>query len=116
MTDGAEVLTYGTSPTNGNTDGDQQSDYEEMVADTDGANSNDYFCITAISNISPVSVHFESSSGRQYRMASCSNLVHGTWTNVPGAGPRMGVGGPDQLLDTNEPPRGLFYRVDVALP
>jgi hypothetical protein len=97
-------------------DGDQASDYEEHVADTDPANPNDTFQINAISNASPVSVYFESSSNRWYTMAGCSNLLDGTWTNVPGAGPRVGVGGSDLLQDTNVPVRGPFYRLEVELP
>ncbi len=49
-------------------------------------------------------------------MQGRSNLLDGSWTNVPGAGPRMGVHGPDSMDDTNEPPRGPFYRLGVELP
>ena len=48
-------------------------------------------------------------------MDGCSNLVDGAWTNVPGAGPRDGMGGPDSMQDTNQPPRGPFYRLEVEL-
>jgi DNA-binding protein HU-beta len=111
----------GLSPTNaadatGNNDGDTVDNYDEYIADTDPTDSNDYFCVTAISNNSPVTVYFNSSSNRLYRMNSCSNLVDGIWTNVPGTYLRMGVGGADSLNDTNEPPNGPFYRLEVELP
>jgi len=115
LTDVDETNTYGTSPTNINTDGDAHTDYEEVIADTDGANSNDYFCITAISNNSPYTVYFESSSNRFYTMNYCSNLLDAAWTNVPGAEAVQGEGGPDLLEDTNEPPKGPFYRMEVEL-
>jgi len=115
LTDGDELDMYGTSPTNTNTDGDLHTDYEEMIADTDGANPNEYFCITAISNSSPVTVYFEASSNRYYTMRYCSNLVHGAWTNVPGAGPRRGQQGADSMSDMNEPLKGPFYQMQVGL-
>jgi len=54
-------------------------------------------------------------TNRLYTMDGCSNLVDGAWTNVPGAGPRKGVHGPDEMEDTNQPPRGPFYRMEVEL-
>ena len=47
-----------------------------------------------------------------YTMKGCSNLVDGAWPNVPGAGPRKGVHGADSMDDTNQPPRGPFYRLE----
>ena len=38
------------------------------------------------------------------------------WTNIPGTGPRIGLGSTDTMTDTNEPARGPFYRVTVELP
>jgi len=115
LADGDEVNTYGTSPLNTNTDGDAHTDYEEMVADTDGTNSNDYLRITAISNNSPVMVYFKSSSNRWYTMDYSSNLLHVAWTNVPGTDSRKGVHGPDSMVDTNAASWRL-YRLTVGFP
>lgn len=114
LVDADELMVYGTSPTNSNTDGDPHNDYEEMIADTDGANSNDYFRITNATFASPVTIHFKSSSNRLYTMASRTNLVDGAWSNVLGDGPRVGIGGPDSMVDTNATPPA-FYRLTVEL-
>jgi len=115
LTDGDEINTHGTDPTDVNTDGDPHTDYEEYVADTDGANPNDYFRITAISNNSPFTVYYDSSSNRWYTMIYCSNLMHAAWTNVPGTDTRKGIHGPDSMDDTNVPSKGPFYRMEVGL-
>ncbi len=114
LADGDEVSTHGTDPTDENTDDDLHTDGEESIADTDPTDPASYFCITAVSNSSPVIVFFESSSNRWYTMKGSSNLVEGMWANVPGAGSRKGVGGADWMWDTNQPPRGPFYRVGVT--
>ena len=105
-----------TFPTNVNTDADAYTDYQEYVADTDGADSNDYFRITAVTTASSVTVYFDSSSNRWYTMEGRANLIEGTWTNIPGAGPQTGGGGSDSMQDTNVPSRGPFYRMQVKLP
>jgi hypothetical protein len=43
-------------------------------------------------------------------------MLTGAWQPVSGAGPRTGSGGTDALTDTNEPPKGPFYRLKVELP
>ena len=113
LPDGYEVRTSGTSPTNSNTDGDMFTDYEEMVAATDGTDSNDFFRITGTRRNS---VFFNSSSNRLYTLLGCSNLLENTWTIVPGTPPRPGVGGADSMTDTNLPPEKLLYRMTVELP
>jgi hypothetical protein len=120
MTDGFED-DYGLDPTDpsdasDNPDGDPHNNREEFVADTNPTDSNDYLRITDIFVASPAAVHFVSSSNRWYTMEGCSNLLDGPWSAVPGAGPRIGVGGADFLSDTNEPSIGPFYRLEVGLP
>jgi hypothetical protein len=112
---------YGLNPTDPSdasamSDSDLHNNLQEYIADTDPTDSNDYFCVVAFSNLPPMTVYFKSSSNRLYRMNSCSNLVGGVWTNVPGAGLKMGVGGGDLLNDTNDPAIGPFYRLEVQLP
>jgi len=99
-----------------NMDNDPHSDQQEFVADTHGNDSNDWFRVQVVSNDSPFTVYFDSSSNRLYTMLGCSNLVDGAWTNVPGAGPRDGVGGSDSMQDTNQPAQGPFYRLEVEVP
>lgn len=109
-------LTVGVDDSAGNPDNDPHSNVDEFIADTDPTDSNDYFRITYITVASPPVVSFESSSNRWYTLVGCSNLIEGGWTNVPGSGPRVGLGSADTLTDTNEPPRGPFYRLTVELP
>lgn len=117
VSDGDEVVGTHTSPTNTNTDGDVHDDYQEMIADTDGADSNDYFRIEAISNVPPMRIYFESSAARYYRLHITSNLVTGAWAPVAGQ-EKTGSGGPgpDSLADPNAPVGGRSYRVTVELP
>ena len=103
MPDGWE-LNHSLDPTDdtdadGNLYTDPHSNLQEFIALT---NPSDYFRITIVSNL-PWTIYFESSSNRLYSMLGCSNLVNGTWTNVFGAGPRVGVGGADTMQDTNVP-------------
>lgn len=94
-------------------DGDNVSDYEEMIADTDAANSNDYFHVTSISNNSPTTIYFDSSINREYTLVSCTNLSSKIWTEVPGTGPRKGNGPNDYMTDTNTPNKKTYYRLKV---
>lgn len=107
--------TFDQAETN-NPDSDPLTSREEYIADTSPTDSNDYFRITGISVASPPVITFDSSSNRMYTMYGCSNLVDGVWTNIPGAGPRVGLGSADTMTDTNEPTRGPFYRITVELP
>ncbi len=97
-------------------DTDTVNNLQEYIADTDPTNPASYFCVTAVSNLPSWTVCFQSSTGRLYTLNGVSNLVSGVWTNIPGAGPRFGAGGPDTLRDTNVPPKGPFYRLKVELP
>lgn len=106
-------LAFGSDPGVAHTDNDGVSDYEEWVAGTIPTDADSYFHVT---HDSPVAVYFDSSTGRVYTLQGATNLVEGMWTNVPGAGPRAGVGAADSMQDTNEPPAGSFYRVEVQLP
>jgi hypothetical protein len=97
-------------------DGDGLPNKGEHIADTIPTNGDSFFRVTAVSHDLPFAAYFDSSAGRLYTMHSASSLVYSVWTNVPGAGPRMGAGGLDSMQDTNEPPAGSFYRMEVELP
>jgi len=109
-------LAFGSSPLLANTDGDPHDDYQEWVADTDPASSNDYFRISGISNGPPLTVFFRSSSNRQYTLRYAANLISAVWSNMPGQGPRHGAGGSDRISDTNPPSPARFYRLTVEIP
>jgi hypothetical protein len=100
----------------GNQDEDAFTTDKEWIADTDPTNSNSYFRVTHITYESSVTLHFNSSAERVYVLQGVTDLEGGIWTNVPGGGPRGGIGGTDTMQDTNNPPQGPFYRMDVELP
>lgn len=93
---------------------------QEFIADTDPNNPNDLFqCRDFDLGAEPedgLVFHFHSSARRLYTLQATTDLVNGPWEPVPGAGPRLGVGGPDSLTDENTPPIGTTYRLTVELP
>jgi predicted outer membrane repeat protein len=97
-------------------DADTFDNLQEYIAALNPTNAASYFRITAVSNLPPWTVYFEASAGRAYTLIGVSNLSSGAWSPVPGAGPRLGAGGADALSDTNVPPRGPFYKLQVELP
>jgi len=94
-------------------DSDGADNYEEYVADTQPKNNNSYFAVTAFSNSPQATLYFDSTSARNYTLQSCSNLLDNSWSDVPGA--VSNTGGGISLSDTNQPPKGEFYRVKVDL-
>ncbi len=97
-------------------DHDGYGNFSEFIADTNPTNPASFFVIQAISDNPCVPVHFISSSNRLYTLVSLGNLHESAWSNVPGAGPRLGAGGVDFMKDTNVPPHGPFFRILVELP
>jgi T5SS/PEP-CTERM-associated repeat protein len=102
--------------TDQNADNDPHSNGQEYIADTDPTNPASYFSITAVSNLTPLTVYFISSSNRQYTLNWNTNWIAGASMNVPGQGPRIGAGGADRMQDTNATTVPGFYRLDVRLP
>ncbi len=116
MTDMWE-LSKGLNPVipdgSGNWDFDPFSNVDEFIADTDPNSSNDWFCVTAISNdVLPI-VCFQSSSNRLYTLLGCTNLSDGVWHDL--IGPRTGIGGSD-CFDTSGSEEKMFYKLRVELP
>ncbi|HMP73666.1 MAG TPA: GLUG motif-containing protein, partial [Kiritimatiellia bacterium] len=90
---------------------------QQFIADLDPNDANSVFHVFAVDSGPPLVVHFEpGSTGRVYRLQFTANLSSGIWSDVPGAEPRMGVGGTDALSDTNQPPVATLYRLRVAMP
>lgn len=109
---------YEVANENGDSDEDGISDKNEGVADTNPYDSNSYFhikTITGISNNSPVTVYFDSSSNRLYRLIYCEDLSADSWKFVPGTGLRPGYGVNDSMQDTNILPNASFYRIKVQM-
>ncbi len=95
---------------------DGWSNWKEWIADTNPTNPASILHIAIESNIaSTVSVHFDSSAQRHYTLLGSDNLQPAEWIPVPDAGPRAGVGGPDQMTDP-APEMQRFYRIRVEVP
>ena len=113
---------YGFSPLDsnvggGNADGDDHSNYEEYIADTNPTNALSVFRIAAISNVPPVTVYFPSSSNRRYTLSYATNLESAVaWSNVAGQVDVPGNGALRSLVDTDSAPAQKFYRVEVKTP
>ncbi|MDA3798542.1 MAG: SBBP repeat-containing protein [Kiritimatiellae bacterium] len=114
MNDGWEVF-HMMNPDNpadafDNFDSDPHNNSEEFIADTDPTDSNDWFRVTAFSNLPPMMVYFYSSSNRLYTLLGCTNLVVGEW--VPLVGPRVGVGGADCMTNDSVDKKFLKLKVE----
>ena len=87
----------------------------ENIADTDPNDPDDTFRVIAIDTGPPLTVTFRPGSAvRDYTLLYTDSLG-GAWTNVPGQGPRPGVGGSDAMSDAVAAP-ARFYRVKVEVP
>jgi hypothetical protein len=80
--------------------------------DTDPTNNASVLVFSAVSNLPPLTLFFDSSSNRTYTLMMCGCLTNAVWTNVPGCGPRIGIGAMDSMSFTNAPATG-FYRIKV---
>jgi len=98
-----------------NSDSDQLDNLQEFVADTDPSDSSSCFQVTAVSNLSTLTIHFNSSGNRKYTMLACANLLTDAWTNAPGCAPHMGAGGADSITVSNSLPT-QFYKLRVEIP
>jgi hypothetical protein len=96
-------------------DGDGMQSWQEYIADTNPTNRNDCFKITVYSNNPPRAVGFKASGQRMYSLQTRSNLVTGSWTDIPTQIRLPGIGGPMVMTDTNVSP-SRFYRVKVEVP
>ncbi|NQT94115.1 MAG: DUF4832 domain-containing protein, partial [Lentisphaerae bacterium] len=97
-------------------DEDGASDFEEHRADTNPTNAASVFTVTSISNSSPMTVHFHSSSSRRYSLLYRSSLVTGQWSAVNDQTNMPGADGPSSLTDTTPPAGNRSYRLSVQLP
>lgn len=94
-------------------DGDNVSDEDELIADSDATDSNSFHRILSIAQPLQTEISFPSSTGRIYFMEISTNLPEHAWimtgSNVPG------IGGIMTLYETNTAD-ALHYRIGVKLP
>lgn len=90
-------------------DGDNLSNWNEFVADTDPRDGSTYFAMAIDSG----SVSFDTSSNRLYTLEYSTNLVAAPWTPLVEDEP--GTGSAVTIPHTNDYD-ACFYRTQVALP
>lgn len=100
----------------GDSDFDGQPAWQEFVADTKPNDSNSWFGIKSAGIQSPLTIHFMSSTGRFYTLYFTPDLEVGSWSNVAGQGPRLGVGGEDSMTDGEHTETSGFHRIGVEVP
>lgn len=88
---------------------------QEFAADTHPGLSNDFVVVTdALSPATANAIRFLSSTGRLYVLQGRTPALD-AWTNVPGRGPRLGLGGADGMAPLANSPAQL-YRLRVQVP
>lgn len=99
-----------------NTDGDPFTAGQEYAADTSPTNGADYFfLIDAASPLQGPAIRFMSSTGRLYTLQGQPTVRASVWSNMPGEGPRLGIGGVDAMTPPGGPDAHL-YRIRVDVP
>lgn len=97
-------------------DGDGVSDIDEFIAGSSGADGSSLFSFaTSPSNNSGIAISFPSLTNRLYRLQSKTNLLSGTWVDLPVWTNIVGSNGITTISDTNTTDH-KFYRVKVRLP
>ena len=97
------------------TDGDEFHADAEWIADTDPTDSNSFFHVVAMSNITGHVLFFESSSNRLYSLEHSEHLESETWNGITGQTNQPGNGGMFSLSDTNRTDYKA-YRLKVSIP
>ena len=88
---------------------------QEFAADTDPGNSNEFLCVdSALSPWMANAIRFQSSTGRLYVLQGRTPVLE-AWSNLPGRGPRLGLGGADGMEPLADSPAQL-YRLRVQVP
>lgn len=99
-----------------NPDNDFHTTLEEWIADTDPTDPLSFLRIESISQLTPATIDFVSSSNRIYTLLSATNLADAAaFSPVSGQSDVHGTGGLQSLTDTNAAST-LFYRIGVKLP
>ncbi len=111
-----DIGCYEVYNSSGDSDGDGAKDGEEVIADTNPMNANDYLHVQTVSNTPAVKMYFTSSTNRVYSLECNANLLTNLWWVVSGQSNIPGKGTGDSLGDTNAPGTNRFYRLRVTLP
>ena len=99
----------------GDADGDQMTDAEEAIADTDPRDTNSVFRVTSAEPTNSLAAFgFPSSSNRLYTLERSVDLPGGGWAVVPGQQDVGGSGASMQLFDAGV--TSACHRVRVRVP
>ncbi len=102
------------NPPENDYDGDQVSDRDEYLADTDPTDSNNYIRVLAISNLGCNVVFYRSTNTRYYDFDCASHATNEpVWVQI--SSNNIGRGGINAFPHTNDSPTSL-YRIRVELP
>jgi len=98
-----------------NEDGDDYTNVDEFIADTNPTNDMSYLVLDYIDGSDTVQIHLQTSTGRVYTLQFSEDLTQESWINVAGQVDQLGNGTTLQLLDS-ESATNRSYRVRVKLP
>ena len=88
---------------------------QEFAADTDPGNPGEFPCVdSALSPWMANAIRFQSSTGRLSGLQGRTPVLE-AWSNLPGRGPRLGLGGADGMEPLADSPAQL-YRLRVQVP
>ncbi len=112
---------HGLDPTNSadafaDPDQDTFPNWQEWGADTDPTDGNDFFRIGAMDSLEPGRIFFNCSTRRTYSLYINTNLLAGSWYEVPGQTNIIGVPGGTMHLDHTNANTRRYYRVKVSPP
>lgn len=113
---------YGLNPIDGadaslDSDDDGLGNYSEYIADTDPTNQASCFRIEIVSNQSPVTVSFSSSTNRVYSLGARDEIVTSNPGSIVGGQSNIwGTGGTMFMNDDNSGITTRYYRVKVKMP
>ena len=104
-------------PANTDTDGDGQTDAQEVAAGTSPTNGSDFFRVQSVQpTANNITVRFNSAANRTYSIEYSETLAAGTW-QIVGTHTSGASGTLVEFLDTDtvrrSKPKG-FYRVQVT--
>jgi hypothetical protein len=98
------------------TDGDGARDADEVLAGTDAGNSESYFSVSGCDFLgNELSLAWNTALGRMYGVQERTNLLVGSWMDVPGYTNLPGTGASMAYTNATENPQ-TFFRIRVWLP